>query len=405
MTTRKIFKSSVALVAVSVATLATAQTGNAPLAKQSAKMARPAQPAKAAADKPTTETAAMGPFEVAPHWSRYDYPKSIKEGQAYYIVVKGDTLWDISGRFLGNPYLWPQIWEANGYIKKARLIYPGDPIFLPSVQMAAAAAATPEVAEGPTKAAKAEEVMGVPEWMDMDAMINVASPDTVRYAGYISASIEDESLKVKSMEYENNTPLERETAGTMEYLYLDRGASSGLKAGDVYTINRRAREVKHPVTGRRVGYRIETTGVARVVLVTDRSARAVVTSAGRQVEVGDYLRPFTEVESPLVKRRVVVEGGDLSMDGSRSTGYVVDISDDGITAANGVAVGVDMGAGAGLAVGKVITLFRQADKKDPITKRPLGAAVVVAVRENFSVARMVYTREEVNVGDRVIIQP
>jgi hypothetical protein len=93
------------------------------------------------------------------------------------------------------------------------------------------------------------------------------------------------------------------------------------------------------------------------------------------------------------------------MDGSRSTGYVVDIDDDGIAAATGITVGVDMGAGAGLAVGKVITLFRQADKHDPITKRPLGAAVVVAVRENFSVARMVYTREEVNVGDRVIVQP
>ena len=35
----------------------------------------------------------------------------------------------------------------------------------------------------------------------------------------------------------------------------------------------------------------------------------------------------------------------------------------------------------------------------------LRKAVVVAVRENFSVARMVYTREEVNVGDRVIVQP
>jgi hypothetical protein len=93
------------------------------------------------------------------------------------------------------------------------------------------------------------------------------------------------------------------------------------------------------------------------------------------------------------------------MDGARPTGYVVDIDDDGMAAANGIAVGVDVGAGAGLAVGKVITVFRQADKHDPVTKRPLGAAVIVAVRENFSVARMIYTREEVNIGDRVIVQP
>lgn len=381
MTTRKIFTSPLAVAGLSLATLVGAQT-----------------------DKPAPEPAKVGPFEVAPHWSRYDYPKAIGEGQAYHIVVKGDTLWDISGRYLGNPYLWPQIWEANAYVKKARLIYPGDPIFLPSVQMAAAAAATPEAAEAAT-AAKAIEPLGTPEWLDMDALINVASTDTVRYAGYISASIEDETIKVKSMEAQNGTALEKETAGTLEYLYLDRGANSGIKAGDLYLVNRRARTIKHPVTGKKVGYRIDTAGIARVLLVGETSARAVIEAAGRDVRVGDYLRPLTEVESPLVKRRVVVEGGDLSMDGARSTGYVVDIDDDGIAAANGVTLGVDVGAGAGIAVGKVITVFRQGDKRDPVTKRALGAAVVVAVRENFSVARMVYTREEVNVGDRVIVQP
>ena len=387
MTTRKIFTSSLALASLSLAALVGAQT------------AKPA-----AADKPAPEVAAVGPFEVAPHWTPYAYPKSIGEGKAYYIVVKGDTLWDISGRFLGNPYLWPQIWEANGYIKKARLIYPGDPIFLPSVQMASApvAAETPEEAAA---AAKAAEALGTPEWMDMDALINVASADTVRYAGYISASIEDESLKIKSMEAENGSPIVRHAAATRDYLYLDRGASSGLKAGDLYTVHRRARVIKHPVTGKKVGYRIDTTGVARIVLVGETSSRAVVESAGRDLRVGDYLRPLTEVESPLVKRRVVVEGGDLSMDGSHSSGYVVDIDDEGITAANGVTMGVDVGSGAGLAVGKVVTVFRQGDKHDPVTKRPLGAAVVVAVRENFSVARMIYTREEVVVGDRVIVQP
>jgi hypothetical protein len=35
---------------------------------------------------------------------------------------------------------------------------------------------------------------------------------------------------------------------------------------------------------------------------------AVIVSSGRDTRVGDYLRPLTDVESPLVKRRVVVEG-------------------------------------------------------------------------------------------------
>jgi hypothetical protein len=347
----------------------------------------------------------VGPFEVAPHWSPYDFPRSIPEGQAFHMIVKGDTLWDIAGRYLGNPYLWPQIWEANSYVTKARLIYPGDPIFLPSVQLADAPPGAADVAAGEAGPDAAMEPHRTPEWLDMDALINVASTDTVRYAGYISASVEDESLRIKGMEAQNGTPIEKITAGTYEYMYIDRGANAGMKAGDLYLVNRRAREIKHPATGKKVGYRIETNGVARILLVADSSARAVVEASGRDVATGDYLRPFTEVESPLVKRRVVVEGGDLSLEGNRTAGYVVDIDDNSVTSGAGVVIGVDLGSGAGLAVGRVITLFRQGDKSDIVTKRALGAGVVVSVRENFSLARLVYSREEIVLGDRVMAQP
>lgn len=87
------------------------------------------QPAETAAVVPRTAAATpvavitAEPSEGAEIQIRADSPQE-------YVVQKGDTLWDISGEFLHDPYQWPNVWKQNPSIKNPHLIYPGDMVRL-----------------------------------------------------------------------------------------------------------------------------------------------------------------------------------------------------------------------------------------------------------------------------------
>ena len=245
-------------------------------------------------------------------------------------MVRGDTLWDISARYLKNPYLWPQIWNQNKYVKDAHWIYPGDPLVLPKVALVAdqagqapapggpeglAEEAPRSAGDGRARRGRGRQRRGVARPGHRGAVAAVRRSTS-------SSDREDESLYLVGSE----EGADKVAFGDRDLVYLNKGSNAGVKAGDLYTLHHVAYTVKHPVSGKKLGTKIETTGWVKVILVQENTACAVIEQACVDVHAGDYLKPFEKVNVPMVVRRAPEEC--CSTENGKTTRHIVDLQDD-----------------------------------------------------------------------------
>jgi LysM domain len=340
-----------------------------------------------------------GPATVAPHWSKYDYPKEIPEGAAYHIVDRGDTLWDLASRYLGNPYLWPQIWDQNRYVSDAHWIYPGDPLLMPQValvseQAGEAGALGPEGEEGAGEGGlpgEAEEAAGA-------RLFPVTEEVTIQCAQTILPSREDESFRIIGSE-QGATKV---ALADRDIVYLSKGSNTGIRPGDVFTIHHAAYNVLHPATGKKVGTKIETLGWLRVILSLEDTSTAVIEQACNDIHAGDYLKLREKINIPLILSNPPADR--LTAPTGKASGYVVDIAEDSMIAGAGQLVSVDLGSEDGLAPGNILVAYRVMYPSVPTSRNVLGEMAILTVQPKTATAKVMYSADAIMDGDQVEVR-
>ena len=327
------------------------------------------------------------------HWTPWDPPAP---GPDSYLIQKGDTLWDLSQKWLGDPYLWPQIWDENRYILDSHWIYPGDPLKVPGMPTV--------VPPGGPAPVDDDETHLVPEGRDEPpvavvpevVMVPVADESDLYCSGYVESEHVASELTIAGHE------TERDALGEGDVVFLSQGRNQGLRAGEEYAVIRATHDVDHPATDDDFGIYVRRMGRLRVMLAHDTSATAVITMSCEDIRDGDELVRWQPLSGPVISAMPVFERYDPTPSGG-AQGWILVNQDDLTWVGTGNLICVDLGQSAGVEPGTFLTLYRE--REGGLPRQNLGQAVVLLVQPGSATAKIMYAVRESKVGDRVEVAP
>jgi hypothetical protein len=214
-----------------------------------------------------------------------------------YTVVDGDTLWDIAGRFLEEPWMWPEVWQVNPQIANPDLIYPGDLISLTYVDGEPVLTLSRNGVDGQAAGARGEELPPPPvaglrtERLSPRARReSILSPIPAIPLQRISAFLSDNSVVARD-EYESAPYVLAETDGrsiisTGNEVYARGEWSPGVST---YDIVREGKEYTDPDTGALLGVEAILVGTATIKRYSDERAIMSIDSSLQDIRAGDRL--------------------------------------------------------------------------------------------------------------------
>ncbi len=336
-----------------------------------------------------------------------------------YTVKPGDTLWDLSGRFLNNPWYWPKVWSYNPEITNPHWIYPGNVVrFFPSTEEAPTRVepVTPVAEEERPSAPRELEDLSKgsiekPEQLGDEDAVAVVGPYRIAQAPSKPAPIRRDTFMTRMQLEEAGRIVgafeEKLILTHLDKIYARFRDPGSVKVGQNFAIYRNEGPIKHPKTGESVGYKTLILGQARVIRLDEKAVTLRITAAYDTIDRGDYLGPWSE---KLVKA-IQLRPNQASVDG-----YIVAVTPSVLTnLGEANVVYLDKGQADGVQEGNTFQILRSGDRSKERPDRPIydaslplevvGTLVVFDVKERNATAFIARSIVEVYVGDRVEMRP
>ncbi|MEH6635117.1 MAG: LysM domain-containing protein [Halioglobus sp.] len=306
-----------------------------------------------------------------------------------YIVKKGDTLWGISGMYLTEPWLWPELWDVNPQIDNPHLIYPGDELYLVWID------GQPRLRMRRGRDVKLTPNMRVSQ---LDLAIPIIPLDQIgpwllRHRIMNAQDLNDSAYIVSGDE--------RHLLSAPGSLIYGRGFfPDGERA---YGIYRAGETYIDPLTSELLGYQAQDIGSSKLLSSNkDEITELEVTSINEEVRIGDRLLPMEErildaAYHPRAPEAEIVDGYMIAADG-------------GLTQIGEMSIVViNKGKRDGLEIGQVLAVYRAgelvfdklAQSNVRLPDKRSGLAMVFEAFEKASYVIILKARGPLKVGDKV----
>ncbi|WP_136248005.1 LysM peptidoglycan-binding domain-containing protein [Halomonas borealis] len=331
----------------------------------------------------------LGVLAAGAHAQGLDWDEGLRDdAPERYSVVRGDTLWDIAGRFLHHPWQWLEVWRGNPQIDDPHRIYPGDTLYLddcgdrPCLGLERGREVvhlSPEVRTVPRREAIAPIPLSSVRLFLRDHRV-IDDPASLEALGYVVGGDDGRLI-----------------SGAGDRFYARGRMPESGRMG----LYRRGERYLDPTSGDPLGLELERVGEARWLRQEGDIAVLEATQAYQEIRNGDIVLPREASElatefQPRAPDRAV-EGHILSVPGGvRFIG-------------RGRMVALDRGIRDGLAPGHVLAVEQRGELvDDPRTGEPLrlpgeqaGLVMVVHPFEKMSYGLVMRASHPLEVGDRL----